>query len=102
MDWQAIVARKRAKRDSLLPPKWLVPAAELPADEVTDVSKLCAEKGWLSPDELAITALGAAELAKAIYNGQYSSVSVIEAFAHRATIAQQLLNPYVAQYIQWR
>jgi hypothetical protein len=54
-DWKAVVVRKRAAREALLPPKWLVPETELPTEEVYDVTNLCAEKGWLTPEELDIT-----------------------------------------------
>ena len=44
---------------------------------------------------MAITNLSAVDLAIAIREGRYTAVAVIEAYAHRATIAQQLVNPYV-------
>jgi Asp-tRNA(Asn)/Glu-tRNA(Gln) amidotransferase A subunit family amidase len=53
------------------------------------------ERKWLNEEELAITGLSAVELAQAIKDKQYTSVAVVEAYAHRATITQQLVNPYV-------
>lgn len=92
-DWQQIVSEKRAKRQSRLPPKWLVPDDELPAEGTLDVTSLCKDKGWLSTEELDITAKTVTALTSIIAAGQVSAVDVVSAFVHRATIAQQLLNP---------
>jgi amidase len=93
--WKAVVERKRTAREALLPPQWLIPADELPTEEVYDVTNLCAEKEWLTPEELNITTKTITALAALIAVGRVSALEVISAFAHRATIAQQLLNPYV-------
>jgi len=92
-DWKAIVARKRAARQASLPSGWLVPANELPTEAVYDVTHLCAEKEWLTPEELNITSKTITALAALVAVGRLSALEVVSAFAHRATIAQQLLNP---------
>jgi hypothetical protein len=74
-DWRVIAKQKQEERESRLPAKWRIK--------------------WLNEEELAITGLSAVELAQAIKDKQYTSVAVVEAYAHRATIAQQLVNPYV-------
>jgi amidase len=94
-DRKAVVVRKRAAREALLPPKWLVPEYELPNKEVYDVANLCSDKGWLTPEELDITTKTVTQLAAVIAVGRVSALQVVSAFAHRATIAQQLFNPYV-------
>jgi len=94
-DWKEIAVRKKAERESRLPEKWLVKTDDLPSDSVLDVTQLCAQHKWLKEDELAITNLTAVDLAQAIKQGRCTAVAVIEAYAHRATIAQQLVNPYV-------
>jgi hypothetical protein len=94
-DWKAVVIRKREARQALLPSQWLIPADELPTEEVYDVTNLCAEKEWLTPEELNITTKTITALAALIAVGRVSALEVVSAFAHRATIAQQLLNPYV-------
>jgi amidase len=94
-DWKAVVNRKRAQRQALLPPQWLLPQHELPGQEVYDVTDICVEKGWLPAEELDITGKTVTELAKVIKDGKVSALTVVKAFAHRATIAQQLLNWYV-------
>jgi amidase len=94
-DWKAVVERKRTARQALLPSQWLIPANELPTEEVYDVTNLCAEKEWLTPEELNITAKTITALAALIAVGRVSALEVVDAFAHRATIAQQLLNPWV-------
>lgn len=93
MTWEDIVQKKLDERQDRLPAKWLVPEAELPNETMTDVSKLCATNKWLVDKELAITSLSVVNLAKAIADKRYTAVQVVEAFAHRATIAQQLINP---------
>jgi amidase len=92
-DWKAVVARKRAARQLLLPSQWLIPADELPTEEEYDVTNLCAEKEWLTPEELNITTKTITALAALIAVGRVSALEVVSAYAHRATIAQQLLNP---------
>jgi amidase len=94
-NWKAVVDRKRAQRQALLPPRWLVPHHEIPGQEAYDVTNICAEKGWLTAEELDITGKTITELAKVIKDGKVSALTVVNAFAHRATIAQQLLNWYV-------
>lgn len=93
MTWEITVQQKIAERQTRLPTKWLVPEADLPDDDTLDVSKLCLEKSWLTPTELQITKLIVTQLAQAIADRKFTSVQVVEAFAHRATIAQQLINP---------
>jgi len=93
-DWRVIAKQKQDERESRLPSKWRI--KDLPSDGILDVTQLFAERKWLNDQEMAITGLSAVELAKAIKDRQYTSVAVVEAYAHRATIAQQLVNPYVA------
>lgn len=91
MTWEIAAQQKIAERQTRLPAKWLIPDADLPGDQVLDVSNLCQK--WLNPAELAITKLTVTQLAKAIADRKFTSVQVVEAYAHRATIAQQLINP---------
>lgn len=93
MDWKAVVEQKRIERQSRLPTQWLVPENELPSDDVKDVTTLCAEKGWLSKEELFLTEASITSLAAGIGKGDWTAETVVKAFAHRATIAQQLINP---------
>jgi amidase len=95
-DWREIASRKKAERQSRLPEKWLVKTDDLPSDSVLDVTQLCASLKWLNEEELLITGLSAVELAAAVKEKRYSAVEVVKAYAHRATIAQQLVNPYVS------
>jgi hypothetical protein len=92
-DWRVIAKQKQEERDSRLPSKWRI--KDLPSDDILDVTQLFVERKWLNEEELAITGLTAVQLAKAIKERQYTSVAVVEAYAHRATIAQQLVHPYV-------
>jgi amidase len=92
-DWKSIAQRKQQDRLGLLPTKWTIDSSRLPADSTLDVTQLCDTLEWLNEEELAITGLSVVELAAAIKDGKYSALTVIEAYAHRATIAQQLVNP---------
>jgi len=92
-DWQDISDRKRAERQSRLPVQWIIPDHELPTTDVLDVTKLCQEKGWLSAEELDITSQTVVQLSKALSTSKLTALAVVSAFAHRATIAHQLLNP---------
>ena len=92
-NWKVVVERKRTARQALLPSQWLIPADELPTEEVYDVTNFCAEGKWLTPEELNITTKTITALAALIADGGVSALDVVSAFAHRATIAQQLLNP---------
>lgn len=96
IDWKAVRDRKQADRQARLPAKWLVPDNELPGPEVKDTMDLCAARDWLSEEELSITGMTVTRLVDEIKAGKLSAVGVVSAFAHRATIAQQLLKPYVS------
>jgi amidase len=92
-DWKSIAQRKQQERLALLPTKWTIDPSRLPAESTLDVTQLCDKLEWLNEEELAITGLSVVELAVAIKEGRYSALTVIEAYGHRATIAQQLVNP---------
>lgn len=94
-DWKAIAAQKQQDRQARLPVKWLIQDQDLPSKEVLDVMPLIVQRKWLYKEELAITDLSVVDLAAAIDERKYTALAVVEAFAHRATIAQQLVNPYV-------
>jgi len=91
-DWQTTVEEKRAEREAKLPIEWKIATSDLPSDDVTDVTQLCRDRKWLTDTELIITESTMVELAAAIKNKEYTAVQVVEAFADRATIAQQLVN----------
>lgn len=93
MTWEIAAQKKIAERQSRLPKQWLVPVSQLLGDNILDILNICKEKGWLDSTELAITQLTVVELARAIADRKYTAVQVVRAYAHRATIAQQLINP---------
>jgi len=94
-DWKAVAAQKQQDRQARLPVKWLIQDQDLPSKDVLDVTQVIVERKWLDEEELAITGLSVVDLAAAIKKRKYTAVAVVEAYAHRATIAQQLVNPYV-------
>jgi amidase len=97
-DWKEISRRKREQRESRLPKKWLIDLAEVPS-EALDITRLYADKDWLTVDELTITGMSVVQLATAIKDRSYTALSVVLAFAHRAAIAQQLVNWYIYRYV---
>ncbi|KII95903.1 hypothetical protein PLICRDRAFT_232733 [Plicaturopsis crispa FD-325 SS-3] len=90
--WQTIVARKRAQRASSIPQEWLIPNNQLPGHEINNVLGFPRVSGLLSPRELEITESNASSIVHAIAQRSWTSLEVVRAFAHRAAIAQQLLN----------
>jgi amidase len=99
-DWKAIAAQKQQERQDRLPTRWLIQDEDLPSKDVFDVTQFIAENKWLNEEELAITGLSVIDLAAAIKERQYTALAVVEAYAHRATIAQQLVNPYVLTSVE--
>ncbi|KIR50831.1 amidase [Cryptococcus gattii Ru294] len=93
MSWKEAVEIKCKERESRLPPKWLIPSDQLPSSDALNVQNLPRTLGWLSDREIEITEAGIPTILSEIANRQWTSREVTEAFAHRTTIAHQLLNP---------
>lgn len=93
MLWEEAVSTKRRERESKLPPKWLIPSDQLPPSDVLNVQNVPETLGCLSEREIGITGAGVSEILSKIASRQWTSREVTEAFAHRTTIAHQLLNP---------
>jgi amidase len=88
-DWETKAAEKRESIRNSIPKEWIIPnispssvprALDFPFHE------------HLSAAEMEITGLSVVELLSRISKGQYKSVDVARAFAHRAAIAHQLVN----------
>lgn len=93
MSWKEAVEIKRKERQSRLPAKWLIPSDQLPSSDALNVQNLPRILGWLSDREIEITEADISTILSKIANRQWTSREVTEAFAHRTTIAHQLLNP---------
>jgi amidase len=91
-DWKVIAQSKQEQRRKRLPIKWTIDPNQLPNETVLDVTGICDELRWLDKEELAITDLSVVELVVAVKDRRYTASKVVQAFAHRATIAQQLVN----------
>ncbi|KAI0313577.1 general amidase [Amylostereum chailletii] len=88
--WQELVVDKRTRQTASIPHDWLISA---PAEDVLDVTRLPAECGVLSPQELAITETDDVEvLLGRLASGELSSVQVTTAFYKRAIVAHQAVN----------
>ena len=95
--WKPVAARKQAERASKIPTKWHVPFSALPKDppqlEHGAQNVLSLPPQFLAPKEIEITEKYDVEtLCSALATRRLSSVEVVEAFCHRAAIAQQLTN----------
>lgn len=90
--WQEIVADKRASRSAKLPEAWLIPESCFPGPEILNVSEWCNTCGLFSREELIMTNSTACEIVENIASGHWTSMTVLQAFCHRATVAQQVLN----------
>ncbi|KAI5303588.1 hypothetical protein KEM56_007396, partial [Ascosphaera pollenicola] len=66
--WEEICAEKRRVRESKLRAEWLIPEAELPGPEVTNVLNVPSTCGKLTERELEIT-------------GKYDAVDLAEKLA---------------------
>ncbi|WWC59837.1 uncharacterized protein I303_102399 [Kwoniella dejecticola CBS 10117] len=93
MSWKQAVEIKRRQREFSLPGQWLVAPDRLPSDTLLDVHDLPDTAYLLSDDEVRITNCSCKEILHNTASGEWTSRKVVEAFAHRAVIAQQLLNP---------
>ncbi|PTB70201.1 amidase [Trichoderma citrinoviride] len=87
--WQDIAARKRAERDSKIPPEWLLSESLPPGTRPIDYLPRC---GILSEKDLAFTspARDATELLSLLSAGQVTAEDVVRSFCKRAAVAQQL------------
>jgi len=91
MSYKDIVAHKISERDAQFPSKWLVPEDQLPSE--SDISQFIKSSNLLTTQELDITESSATYILHQIRSQEWSSLQVITAFAHRASIANQLVNP---------
>jgi amidase len=88
-DWESKAAAKREFLKNSIPKEWIIP--NISPTTVPRAMDFPFEK-HLPATELEITNLSAIELLSRISKGQYKSVDVARAFAHRAAIAHQLVN----------
>lgn len=88
-DWERKAAAKRESLKNSIPKEWIIP--NISPTTVPRAMDFPFEN-HLSGIELEITNLSAIELLSRISKGQYKSVDVARAFAHRAAIAHQLVN----------
>lgn len=95
--WVDIARRKRAARDGLIPAKWRISSSLIPHDPPKasngPQSVLHVPSQVLSAAELEITeGYNVASLLSAIRRKKYTAAQVVDAFSHRAAVAQQLTN----------
>lgn len=91
-EYERKAAEKRAKLASCIPKAWRIPAAQLPGEDVLDVSDFPKTSGLMTAKELEITETNLVPLAAKIAAGLWSAKEVTLAFCHRAAIAHQLVN----------
>ncbi|KAL6857360.1 amidase [Trichoderma novae-zelandiae] len=89
--WQDIAARKRAERNSKIPPEWRLSEPLPPGTRPIDHLPGC---GVLTERDLALTtpARDATQLLSLLSTGQVTAEDVVRSFCKRAAVAQQLTN----------
>lgn len=89
--WQDIAARKRAERDSKIPPEWRLSESLPSGTKPIDFLPRC---GILTEQDLALTnpARDATDLLSLLSTGQVTAEDVVRSFCKRAAVAQQLTN----------
>lgn len=91
MSYKDTVTAKIKARNAQFPSEWLIPEDKLPKDD--DVSQWIKSSKLLTEKELQITESRATVILSNIHSQKWSSLEVVSAFAHRASIANQLVNP---------
>lgn len=91
MSYKDNVRVKIVRRDAQFPSEWLVSEDELPKGD--DVSQWIRDSSLLTDEELEITESTATNILSNIRSLKWTSLQVVHAFTHRATIANQLVNP---------
>ncbi|KAL7929018.1 amidase [Trichoderma chlorosporum] len=90
-DWQDIVARKRAERDSKIPQEWRLTEPLPPGTRPID---FLPRSGILSEHDLALTntSRDATDLLALLSTGKVTAEDVAVSFCKRAAVAHQLTN----------
>ncbi|KAH7393467.1 amidase [Cadophora sp. MPI-SDFR-AT-0126] len=90
--WKEICSEKREKRDSAIPPSWIIPDLEKFAAR-TNLLEVSSKCGILTEAEIGITTdYDAVGIVEAIRQRMLTAEAVTTAFCKRAAIAQQLTN----------
>lgn len=90
-DWQAIAARKQAKRDAAIPEDWRIDVSKY--EHLHNVLHVPGSCTVLSSNEKDITSShDAVDLLDKMKSGTFSVEEVVTAFCKRAAIAQQLVR----------
>ena len=87
--WEQKAGAKRESIKASIPKEWIIP--NVSPESVPRAMDFPVDK-YLSTAEQEITGLLAVELLGRLARGEYKAVDVVRAFAHRAAIAQQLVN----------
>lgn len=89
--WESIAAAKRQALSASIPTDWRIPASELPAETVLDVTSLPITSTLFEPHELVITSASAAQILENVRNRTWTAAAVTKAFCKRAAMAHQLV-----------
>lgn len=89
-DWRALAQQKREAILEAIPKEWRIPQSTIdnaPADLTGPFIHQ-----FLTPSEIQITETSAARILEKTTTGQWTALSVAEAFSHRAALAHQLTS----------
>ncbi|KAJ3341077.1 hypothetical protein HDU93_005709 [Gonapodya sp. JEL0774] len=88
-NWESVRDAKLAAKKSAIPPELIISSKSSSALAVIDFPE---KSGLLSAQELLITSTDVPDLLRKLSSGEWSSLAVVQAFAKRALIADQLTN----------
>ena len=89
--WQEKAKTKRDEVLSLVPSEWRLPKPAPPAEEVRDASGDFVRQ-FLSSREVVITETDAVGIVQKTSTGEWTAEEVVRAFAHRASLAHQIVR----------
>ena len=91
-DWATIAAKAQTRLVNSIPSEWRLPYAQLPADDVLDVTDFPRTCGILSDAEIRITDSLATDIVGRLAAGEWTALEVTTAFCKRSAIAHQVVG----------
>jgi hypothetical protein len=89
--WQDTAKAKRDEVLNLIPFEWRLPTTIPTAEQVRDPSAGYIQQ-FLSRREIEITETDAVDIVKQTSSGNWTAEEVVKAFAHRASLAHQIVR----------
>jgi len=90
--WQEIASTKRSSLLATIPPQWLIPTELMPSDSFQNITTFPNQSGFLTPEEVQITASSASDIVHYISTHVWTAEKVTLAFCKAAAVAHQLVH----------